>query len=79
MIPIGDDLLAVVGIFSSPVEEVLLHAFTNIIVEKTREAFFLEAWLAQGRSGNYIQPLLKCDEDVFIHCVFYFVAQLIDE
>ena len=25
------------------------------------------------------QPLLKCNKDVFICCVFYFVALLIDE
>jgi hypothetical protein len=36
----------------SPVEEALPHAFMNIVVEKTREAFFLAAWPAQGRSGN---------------------------
>jgi hypothetical protein len=61
------------GIFLHPVEEVLPHAFTNIIVEKTREAIFLAAF-AQGRSGDLVQPLLEWDEDVFVRCLFYFVA-----
>ena len=51
-ISFGDGLLAVVGIFLPPVEEVLPHAFMNIIVKKTRKAIFLAACLAQGRSGN---------------------------
>jgi len=57
-IPFRDGLLAGVGIFSSPVKEVLSNALMRIIVRKTMEAIFFAAWLVPRRNGNCVQPLL---------------------